>query len=123
MHICILLLGCSCPSIRDLSLHVTPNIPAEKWKDLGLELLHDNAELTHIEADIQQTSKKVNKMFEKWLTRKNATWNVLIAALEKIRLPYLANKIRKDPLSIGGKGMYVCFNATVTTLFILSLIN
>ena len=103
------LLGCAHPDIRDLNGHVTPNIPAEKWKDLGLELLNGNfVELGNIEADVQGTNQRVNKIFEKWLAKHDATWSELIAALEKIHLTYLANNIRKTFLSITGK--FICMH-------------
>ena len=101
-------LGCTRPDIRDLNSHVTPNIPAEKWKDLGLELLNGNiVELSNIEADIQRTNQRVNKIFEKWLTKHDATWNELIAALEKVHLTYLADNVTKNLLSITGKYIYI----------------
>lgn len=96
-------LGSSRPDIRDLNTYVTPNIPAEKWKDLGIELLKDSSmDLNDVEADTQGTSQRINKMFEKWLTRRDATWNELIAALERIHLTYLADNIRKNFLSRTG---------------------
>ena len=99
-------LGSSHPNIRDLNTSVTPYIPAEKWKDLGFELLNgSDVELNNIEADIQGTNQRVIKMFEKWLTRRDATWNELIAALEKIHLTHLADNLRKKFLSSTGKDM------------------
>ena len=46
-------------------------------------------------------------MFEKWLTRRDATWNELIAALEKFHLTYLADDIRKNFLSRTGNDTYI----------------
>ena len=100
------ILGCTRPDIRDINSHVAPNIPAEKWKDLGLELLNGNiVELGNIEADVQGTNQRVIKIFEKWLAKHNATWSELIAVLEKIHLNYLADNIGKNFLSITGKFM------------------
>ena len=100
-------LGSSHPDISDLNTYVTPNIPANKWKDLGLELLCcSSAELNDIERDIQGTGQRVNRMFEMWLTRCDATWNELIVALEKIHLTQLADNIRKNFLSRTGNDMY-----------------
>ena len=101
--LCTIYVGYGHPDIRILRSHVTPDIPPEKWKDLGLELLNGNSnELNNIEADVHGTIGKINEMFDKWLTRREATWNELIVALENIHLTYLADKIRKNVLPLTG---------------------
>ena len=99
----LLFIGSSHPDIRDLNHQITPNIPPEKWKDLGLELLSGNSvEVNNIETDTQGTRQRVTKTFEKWLDRRDATWNKLIAALENIHLTYLADHVKKTFLSVTG---------------------
>jgi len=95
MHICI---GDDHPNTKDINTHVIPHIPADKWEDLGVELLDSDtvaAELSRIKADKQETSLRCKAMFEKWLLSHSATWNELIAALERVRLTSLAVNIKK----------------------------
>jgi len=52
----VLLTGSNHPDIRDLNSHVIPNIPADKWEDLGAELLAGNtSQLSHIRAATTDT--------------------------------------------------------------------
>jgi len=96
----VLLAGSERPDIRDLNRHVIPNIPADKWEDLGAELLGGNtAKLSHVKADAQDTCHRLKLLFERWLYRCDASWDVLVSALEKIQLTHLAHTIKTDILS------------------------
>ena len=84
------------PDIRDLTRHIIPQIHAEKWEDLGVQLLSGNtAELSHIKEDATTTHKRFTVLFEKWLRECDAKWDGLINALEKVQLNYLAQKLRE----------------------------
>ena len=65
----------------------------------------DNAtiELGHIKASNSETRQRCKAMFETWLLSRSATWNELIAALEKVQLTYLADNIKKHLPPITGK--------------------
>ena len=90
------LAGSDRPDIRDLNRHVIPNIPADKWEDLGAELLDGNtAELSHIRAATSDTPLRCKRLFEKWLSRRDSRWDGLVSALEKVQLTYLVDTIRK----------------------------
>ena len=94
------------PTAKDINTHVIPHIPADKWEDLGYELLDaDNAtiELGHIKASNSETRQRCKAMFETWLLSRSSTWNELIAALEKVQLTYLADNIKKYLPPITGK--------------------
>lgn len=90
------------PNAKDLHTHVIPNIPADKWEDLGVELLQTSVELSHIKASSSETSQMCRKMFDDWLNGRDATWNGLIDALDKVGLTYLAGNIKKNLSSITG---------------------
>ena len=53
-------------------------------------------------------------MFDKWLLRHSATWNELIATLEKVQLTFLADNIKKQLLTITGKQPH----AYIATIYI-----
>ena len=75
-------------------MHVIPGIPADKWDDLCAELLDGNtAKISDIRGATTETSLRCKLMFEKWLTRRDATWDVLVNALENIQLTFLADTI------------------------------
>ena len=104
--ICITV-GCDIhPKARDIHTHVIPHIPADKWEDIGYELLDDDnaaIELGHIKASISETRQRCKAMFEKWLLKRSATWNELITALEKVDLTFLADNIKKQLSTVTGK--------------------
>lgn len=99
LYICtIICIGDDHPKNKDINTYVIPHIPADKWEDLGLELLDidtSTAELGRIKADNPETSQRCKVMFEKWLHRRTATWNELIVALERVKLTFLADDIKK----------------------------
>ena len=99
-------IGSDHPKANDIYNHVVPKIPADKWEDLGCELLGgDNAaiELSHIKASNPDTRQRCKAMFEKWLLSRSATWNKLIAALENVELTFLADNVKNHLLTITGK--------------------
>ena len=107
MHLHMYSIGCSHPraNLKDLNTHVIPHIPADKWKDLGFELLDSEtsaAELSHIKANNPEIRQRCEAMFEKWLLGRNATWNELIVALQKVGLMFLADNIEKTFISMTG---------------------
>ena len=74
---------------------------ADKWRDLGIQLLPSDQErmLCIIEAnhphDVVSCCKRV---FDKWLdVTEDATWNVLIKAVKSpsVQLDYLAGQLEK----------------------------
>ena len=83
---------------------------ADKWKDIGVHLLHpaviNNRVLEVIEADHPRSVERCCKsMFEKWLdTQKDASWNQLVEAIEAIELHAFASTLK----NIIGKGV-PCF--------------
>jgi len=86
------------PKLRDLVNHVVPSV-ANKWYDLGLQLLdsNDENELNVIEAsDVQNDAKTCcRKMFSMWLkTDELASWQKVIEALGLIELDNVASKIK-----------------------------
>ena len=60
-------------------------------------------ELGHIKANNHDARQRCTAMFEKWLRSCNATWNKLIAALEKVKLTGLADEIKEHLSTIPGK--------------------
>ena len=74
---------------------------ADRWKDLGVQLLRSDQEkmLNIIEADYpHNTVKCCKRVFRKWLdTTEDATWNMLIKALRSpsVQLNYLAGQLKK----------------------------
>ena len=104
-YVCIYI-GCDHPKAKDINTYVVPHIPADKWEDLGYELLDDDnasIELGHIKASNPETRERCKAMFEKWLLSRSATWNELITALEKVQLTFLADNIKKQLSTITGK--------------------
>ena len=79
-----------------------PYIPADKWEDLGVELLQATAELSYIKASSSETKQMCRKMLDNWLNGHDATWNGLINALDRVGLTYLADDIEKNLPSITG---------------------
>jgi len=89
--------GCDRPVLRDVLIHVIPNV-ANKWYELGLLLLEPKYEneLNIIEADKDDTRTRCRKMFSKWLnTDKLASWDKLIEALTLIGLENVASNIKQ----------------------------
>ena len=74
---------------------------ADRWKDLGVQLLRSDQErmLDIIEADNPHNAVSCCKrVFEKWLqATEDATWNMLIKALRSpsVQLDYLAGQLEK----------------------------
>ena len=72
---------------------------ADKWKDVGVHLLHptliNSRVLEVIAADHPHSVEGCCKsMFEKWLnTRKDASWNQLVEAIKSIELHTLASAL------------------------------
>ena len=99
-------IGSDHPEAKHLNSRVVPYIPADKWEDLGYELLDgDNVaiKLGHIKASNPETIQRCKAVFKEWLLRRSATWNELIAALEKVELTFLADNVRKHLSTITGK--------------------
>ena len=99
------------PILRDLYDHVVPSV-ADKWRDLGVKLLHptqiEQRVLEVIAADHPHSVENCCKsMFEKWLnTQEDASWQQLLEALHTMQLNYLAeqidNKLTKGKTSLLG---------------------
>ena len=88
--------------------HVIPQIPADKWKDLGTLLLKGNtAELSHIKDNASTIQERLSLLFEKWLREchAEASWDRLIYALEKIQLNHLAQTLKAMLKKTAGKGL------------------
>ncbi|XP_065917658.1 protein NLRC3-like [Dysidea avara] len=86
------------PILRDLYDQVVPSI-ADKWKDLGVQLLDpsliDQRVLEVIAADHPHSVEDCCKsVFEKWLnTQEDASWQQLLEALKSVQLDYLSSQI------------------------------
>ena len=87
------------PEIRDLNTHVIPHL-AQKWKDLGWQLLKDEhgfvidqIENGFLARDVQQNAVI---LFSRWLNfgYESCNWTQIIASLEKIGLNALAAELR-----------------------------
>ena len=105
LHVCLIGYSHRRANLKDINTHVIPHIPADKWEDLGIELLDAEtgaAELSRIKANNPETHQRCRAMFEKWLLGLDATWNELIAALQNIELMFLADKIEKTFSSMTG---------------------
>ena len=80
--------------IKDIAVTV-------KWFDLGLELVNDSNILQQIacnHGDDAHTCCRV--MFQKWLERiPDASWNHLVAALNKIGMDSAANVVSEQFIS------------------------
>ena len=93
-------LGSGRPSSKDLYDHVVNNV-ADKWRDLGVQLLRPDQEkmLDIIAADHPHDVVSCCKcVLNKWLdTTTNATWNELIRALRSpsVQLEYLASQLEQ----------------------------
>ena len=87
------------PILRDLYDHVVPSV-ADKWRDLGVTLLHptliEQRILEVIAADYPHSVENCCKsMFEKWLnTKDDASWQQLLEALHTMQLNCLADQIQ-----------------------------
>lgn len=84
-------------------LYFVCNLPGvlEQWRDLGVQLLHEDDFhfLEEIEIDRKDKGVRVccTKMFDKWLnTRHDASWNQLYDALNEIKLRRAAQIIKKN---------------------------
>ena len=101
------------PILRDLYDHVLPSV-ADKWRDLGVELLHptliEQRVLEVILANHPHSVENCCKsMFEKWLnTQEDASWQQLLEALQTMQLNYLHDQIEKKLMT--GKTLlcYAC---------------
>ena len=73
---------------------------ADKWKDIGVHLLHASEEDRVLEVIGANHPRNVEEccksMFEKWLNKEDASWNQLIEALNNIELHFIANKLEKS---------------------------
>ena len=93
-------LGSDRPSLKDLYNHVVNNV-ADKWEDLGVQLLRSDQEnmLDIIAADSSGGVVTCCKcVLKKWLdTSADATWNELIRTLRRpsIALECLANQLER----------------------------
>ena len=93
-------IGSDRPSLKDLYDHVV-NYVAEKWQDLGVQLLRFDQQnmLDIIKADHPHDVVSCCKcVLKKWLdTTTDATWNQLIRALRSpsVQLDYLANQLEQ----------------------------
>ena len=91
---------------------------ADRWKDLGVQLLRSDQEriLNIIEADHPHDVVSCCKhVFKKWLdTSEDATWNMLMEALRRpsVQLHYLAGQLKM--LIIEGKIYATTLSAWVT---------
>ena len=71
---------------------------AVKWFDLGLELVNDSNILQQIRDDDAHTCCRM--MFQKWLESiPDASWNHLVAALNKIGMDSAANVVSEQFIS------------------------
>jgi len=71
-------------AVRHEDLTNVQSLFADKWYDIGLELLHprDEIYLKSIRTGKHETIESCTKMLDLWLDRQpNATWNQLIDAL------------------------------------------
>ena len=97
-YIAIARIGSDRPSLKDLHDHVVNNV-ADKWRDLGLQLVRPDQErmLDIIAADHPHDVVSCCKcILKKWLdTTTDATWNELIRALRSpsVQLDFLAGQI------------------------------
>ena len=116
--------GCDHPNVKDIYAKVIPHIPAYKWEDLGHELLDGdnvNVQLSHIKADNPENiEQRFRIMFDKWLLNRSATWNKLIAALENIKMTFLADNIKKSLLS--NTGSFPCTCKFVCVSYLLTYV-
>ena len=92
--------GSSQPTLNDLSCHVVMKA-AQKWRDLGVQLLEDNqfqiGMLDIIGAEYNDV-RCCEHVLEMWLQiTPNASWNQLISALRSptVQLDRLADQLEK----------------------------
>ena len=92
---------CGRPLPKDLYNHVVPRV-ADKWKDIGVELLHptliDDRVLEMIKGNHPHSNEECCKiMFDKWLeSQKEASWNQLLEAIKATGLKYIASKLENE---------------------------
>ena len=97
-------IGSDRPSLKDLNDHVVNNV-ADKWRDLGIQLLRPDQEkmLDIIAADHPHGVVSCCKcVLNKWLdTTTDATWNKLIRALRSpsVQLDYLASQLEQKMIT------------------------
>ena len=97
-------IGSGRPSLTDLYNLVVNNV-ADKWRDLGVQLLRPDQEkfLDIIAADHPHDVVSCCKcVLKKWLdTTTDATWNELIRALRSrnVQLDYLAGQLEQTELT------------------------
>ena len=92
-------IGSDRPSLKDLYDHVVNNV-ADKWRDLGVQLLRPDQEkmLDIIAADHPHDVVSCCKcVLKKWLDTSDATWNELIRALRSptVQLDYFSGQLEK----------------------------
>lgn len=68
---------------------------AAQWDLLAVHLKFPQSVINIIDRDYHnQTERACHQMFQRWLEGEDATWNVLIAALEDIEKQTLASDLR-----------------------------
>ena len=77
---------------------MVPNV-ADKWRDIGVQLLDptiNDRVLDVIAADHSRSVERCKCVFEEWLnTKKDASWNQLIEAINTIGLNSLSSQLEK----------------------------
>ena len=85
--------------LRDLHNHTVVRNAADKWRNLGVQLLRPNLtkELDIIGANHPHNVVRCCEcVLEKWLeTSTDATWDELIEALKQIQLNHFANELEQ----------------------------
>ena len=110
------------PILRDLYDHVVPSV-ADKWRDLGVKLLHptliEQRVLEVIAADHPHSVENCCKsMFEKWLnTKDDASWQQLLEALHTMQLNYLADQIQNKLMTGRSQCLKISFLLVIGRVF------
>ena len=88
------------PTIRELLgvMRIKNSGITANWFDLGLELLNDYNIVQNIATDHRNDIHSCCRtMFGEWLERiPDASWNHLVAALDKIGIKYAANVVSEQ---------------------------
>ena len=100
--------GSDKPTLKLFNHHIRATI-APHWYDLGVELLKEGSvdRLNIIKSDhLQSVEKCCTEMFMYWLrVDKEASWNKLINALQRLGQNTLAANIKKNIL----KGIFISY--------------
>ena len=97
----LICVGYDRPILKDLCNHVVPGV-ADKWRDLGVQLLDpiSGSTLDIIERNNPRDVVRCCQcMLEKWLEKTpDASWNQLLAALRSssVQLNHLASQIEQE---------------------------